>query len=1029
MLERIIKATLSHAKFVAVAAALLIAIGIWSYVTISVDAFPDVTNTQVEIISRSDGLSAMELERTVTVPLENSMRGIPGVTSLRSVSKYGISIVTIVFSDNAAPLSSRQLVFERLMLVRESLPDGIDTELSPMATVMGEIFQYSVSAPLPSDENSQREKLTELRSIQDWVIAPRLKAVAGVSEVNSYGGFLREYHVIVNPELLVKYGLSITDVSRALEANNRTVAGGVIERFGTKAVIRGKGQFVSVEDIEKTLIVNRQGIPVTVREVATAGIGQGTRGGAAIENGEESVGGIVMMMRGENGREVVERVKKKVAEMNDGNILPDGVTIAPYYDRSKMVNASISTVIRALIEGAVFIIIVLFLFLRSMRSTLVVLLSLPLNILTTFIVMRIAGLEANLMSLGGMVISLGMIVDATVIQVENMQRHLSEHRKGHDLKDTIAAAIMEVRKPSLFGEIIIASTFLPLAAFQGIEGRMFIPLALTVVIVLAVSLTLSVLIVPALAFLIIPGDKHAANPLIDRLSSAYKRALTAVLARKRPAIITAVAVCTAALFLIPTLGSEFIPIMDEGAFDMDITLHPSVSLAQAIDVNRNVAKVFREYPEIKTAVGRIGQTGLALDVRGVDRTGYVGVLEPRSKWTNAHTREKLFERFRSALSEIPGISFGFSQPIQCRIDEIVAGTRSQLIVRVFGDDMDVLTGAVNRIGALLGSIRGATDVAVERSQGQRYLVIMPDRSALARYALSVADVQESIEHALGGVVATKVYEGERAIDLVVRGPENIRQSREAIARFLISSPGGQRIPLGEVAHIDWEEGALQISRENGQRRMGVELNVSGRDVGGFVSEARNAVAEKIRLPKGYHIEWGGQFENQSRAMKALGIIAPVVILLIATLLFITFRSWRLTGIILLNLPFALTGGVIALKITGIYLSVPASIGFIVLFGVAVLNGMVLIAYLEQLRERGHKTEHAVLEGSVSRLRPVLMTALIAMASLIPLILSHGTGNEIQRPLATVVIGGLVTATLGTLFLLPLSYTLVTRKRQ
>lgn len=1029
MLERIIKATLSHAKFVAIAAVLLVVIGIWSYLTISVDAFPDVTNTQVEIISRAEGLAAVELERTVTVPLENAMRGIPGVRSLRSVSKYGISIITVVFKDDVKPLTSRQLIFERLMIAREELPEGVATELSPMATVMGEIFQYSLSASLPDDEQAARERLTELRGIQDWVVAPRLKGVPGVSEINSYGGYLKEYQVIVNPDMLVKFGIGISDVSKALEANNRIVAGGIIERFGTKAVIRGIGQFRSLEDIENTPVAHRNGIPVTVRDVAGVGAGQAVRQGAAISDGAESVGGIVMMLRGENGRDVVERVKKAVAEINAGNLLPDGVKLVPYYDRSLMVNASINTVTRALVEGAIFIVIILVLFLRSLRSTVIVLLTLPLNLLSTFIVMRIFGLEANLMSLGGMVISLGMIVDATVIQIENIQRHLAAHDLGRSLKDTIAAAIMEVRRPSLFGEIIIASTFLPLAAFQGIEGRMFIPLALTVVTVLAVSLLLSILVVPALAFLIIPGDKHAANPMFDLISRTYSRLLHRALHRRKAVIAAAGAVVIAAVALIPTLGSEFIPIMDEGAFDMDVTLHPSVSLDQAVDVNKKVTQVFRDFPEIVSAVGRIGQTGVALDVRGVDRTGYVGILAPRSKWTNARNREDLVEKFRLALSEIPGISFGFSQPIQCRIDEIVAGTRAQLAVRISGDDLDVLADMAKKIGAVLGSIPGAADLAVERSEGQRYLTITPDRAALARYNLSVADIQETVEHALGGVTATKVYEGERAFDLVVRGPAEIRQSLEAVSRFLVAAPQGQRVPLGEVARVAWEEGAMQVSRENGQRRMGIELNVTGRDVGGFVAEAQKAVKKSVSIPKGYVLSWGGQFESQTRAMRTMALIVPVVIVLVATLLFLTFRSWRLTGIIFMNIPFSLAGGFIALKISGIYLSVPASIGFIVLFGIAVLNGMVLISYLQQLHERGKDSMQAVSEGSVSRLRPVLMTAFIAMASLIPLLLSHGTGSEIQRPLATVVIGGLLTATIGTLFLLPIYYTLAVKKRQ
>ena len=1025
MLKRIIKAVIAHSGFVIAASILVLIIGFWSYLNIPVDAFPDVTNIQAEIVCRKEGLSAVELERTVTIPLENALRGLPGVKDLRSVSKYGISMITVVFTENTDIIKARQFVFERLMMAREDLPEGVETELSPFATVMGEIYQYSLITQIPADADEKRIRLTELRTIQDWIIAPLLKAVPGVSEVNSYGGYIKEYQVIIDLEKIVKYKVSPGELLTSLDENNRIIKGGIIEKNGSKAIIRGIGRIQTIAEIEEIPVAFNEDFPVKVRDIAKVRIGESVRQGAAIENGEESVGGIVMMLRGANGKQVVARVKQKVKEINEGTILPRGIKLKPYYDRTVMVNASISTVTKALFEGILFSLIILLFFLRSIRGTLVILLSLPLTLLTAFALMKIFKVDANLMSLGGMAISVGMIIDTTVIQVENIQRRLAErdvHAHLH-LTDLVIDAIMEVRKPTLLGELIIATTFLPIITFQGIEGKMFIPLALTVIIVLLASLLLSVFIIPAIAFVMLSKTKHQENPVFDRMQKIYLVFLAVCLRRRRWVISSALAVCVFAVFLVPRLGTEFIPVMDEGAFDMDVTLHPGISLDQAIAANLLVSKALKKFPEIETAIGRIGQTGVALDVRGVDRTGYVGILRPRKEWTNEKTRDELFNRFREALADIPGVSFGFSQPIQCRIDEIIAGTKAQLVIKIFGDELEALALIGGKIRKTLQTVTGITDLAVERNTGQRSLVIIPDRRAMSRYGLSLAVVEETIEVATSGIAATEINEGEKVFELRVRYPDYVRNSREALEKILVNTPRGNRVPLGDVAKLVWEEGPLQISRENGKRRLAVEMNVTGRDIGGFVSEAKKLIKKNVDLPTGYYLHWGGQFENQERAMKSLGVIGPMAVLIIIALLFITFRSVLLAGLILINLPFSMAGGIIGLLITNQYLSVPASIGFIVLFGVAVLNGMVLISYLQQLGEQEAIDHNIIIRGCKDRLRSIIMTAAIAISSLVPLLFAQGTGSEIQKPLATVVIGGFVTASIGTLFVLPVLYSL------
>jgi len=1023
MLEKIIAVVLRQKGTVIIFSLLLVAFGVYSYIKLPIDAFPDVTNIQVEVVGRASGLSALEIERSVTYPIEMSMRGLPKVKQMRSVTKFGLSLVTIVFDDDVDIYFARQLVFERLAEAKESVPKGVEVTMGPVATAMGEIYQFTLEGEMPDDQQKKIEYLTDLRTIQEWTINPLLKSVSGVNEVNSYGGYFKEYQVIVFPDRLSKYNISVDQIYAAIEKNNQNAGGNVMEKHSDQYIVRGVGLIKDTADIENIVLKSHGGTPTYLKDVAQVRIGQAVRQGAALINGkDEAVGGIVMMLRGENSREVVERVKKKVKEINENNILPKRIKISPYYDRADIVNASVATVTKALLEGAFLVLIVLYLLLRSFRASFVVLIALPLSLLSTFIVMKLMGLSANLMSLGGLAISIGMIVDATIIQVENVQRHLSEGGRGVNTLTTVLKAVLEVRKPSILGELIIAITFIPILALEGIEGKMFGPLAMTVAIALLSSLLLSIFVIPVLCSIILKPQPEKESFIMRGVKRLYVPVLKYSMKKRKPVLAAAGLFLVLSLIIIPRLGTEFIPIMDEGAFDMDVSLLPGVSLDKAMEINKLVGEKLKTFPELETVVSRTGQTGVALDTRGVDKTGYVGVLKPRKEWRNGLDREDLTGRMREAIETIPGIGFGFSQPIQCRIDELVAGTRAQIILRLFGDDIQTLKSKSDEIARVLSKIEGATDLLTEKVTGQPYLTIEIDRAKIARYGLNISDIQNIVEIAIGGKTASKFYEENRSFDITVRLPEENRNSVETIGNILVPTDGGPNVPLGQLAKISFTEGPVQISREDGLRRIGIEMNIEGRDIGGFVAEAKRKIAENVKLPSGYYITWGGQFENQQRAMAKLMIIGPIAIGLILLLLFATFRSIKLALLVIFNLPFALIGGVFSLWISGLYLSVPASVGFIVLFGVAVLNGVVLVSRISQLREEeGLDLTQAILKGSADRLRPVLMTASIAVFSLIPMLYASGAGSEIQKPLATVVVGGLITSTLLTLLLIPSMY--------
>jgi heavy metal efflux system protein len=1022
MLEKIISTALKQKGFVIFFALLIIGFGAYSYLKLPIDAFPDVTNIQVDVVSYADGLSAVEIERAVTYPIEMSMRGLPKVKQMRSVTKFGLSLVTIVFEDNVDIYFARQLVFERLAEAKENVPDGVEVAMGPIATAMGEIYQFTLQGKAPDDPEKMKEYLMDLRTLQEWVVNPLLKSVPGVNEINSFGGYFKQYDVVVSPDKLLKYDLTIDEVFTAIGKNNRNAGGNIIEKYADQYIVRGVGLIKDTADIGAVVLKSVKGTPTYLKDVARISVGVAVRQGAAMINGrDEAVGGIVMMLRGENSREVVNRVKEKVKEINGNNVLPNGIKIAPYYDRSDIVNASVSTVNRALLEGSVLVLIVLYVLLRSFRGSLIVLMGLPLSLLVTFIVMKITGLSANLMSLGGLAISIGMIMDSAIIQVENVQRQFNEDpHKGNRIL-TVLKAVLAVQKPSIFGVLIIAITFVPILSLEGIEGKMFAPLAKTVAIALLSSLFISILVTPGLCLLFLKPQSENEGGIMTWIKKGYMPLLRICMRKKKVVLVIAAALLCVSLGLFTRIGTEFMPIMDESAFDLDVSLLPGVSLGKAMEINKLIAAKMKKFPELETCVSRTGQTGVALDTRGVDKTGYVGVLYPKDDWKSKLSHEELTNAMRDSLASIPGIAYSFSQPIQCRIDELVAGTKAQLILKLFGENLDVLKTKADDIAHLLSSVKGCTDLVTEKITGQPYLTIEIDRAKIARYGLNVSDVQDLIEIALAGKSASKLFEENKSFDISIRLPEEFRNSVESIGNILVPTSEGYRIPLAQLATISMSEGPVQISRDDGLRRIGIELNISGRDIGSFVAEAKRIIRAKASLPPGYYVTWGGQFENQQRAMAKIMTIGPIAIGLILLLLFVTFRNVRLALLVISNLPFALIGGIFSLWISGLYVSVPAAVGFIVLFGVAVLNGVVLVSHIMQLRDEGMELTEAVQRGCANRLRPVLMTASIAIFSLIPMLYSGGTGSEIQKPLATVVVGGLITSTFLTLFLIPSLY--------
>lgn len=1022
-MRKLIASVLHQRLVIVVVATILLVFGVNAARHLSVDAFPDVTNVQVQIATEAPGKSPEEVERFVTVPIEISMTGLPGLSDMRSLNKPGLSLITLVFEDGKSVYFERQLVSERLSEVRDRMPEGVTPVLGPVSNALGEVYQYTLENPDDGKRALTHDELVERRTIQDWIVRPMLRSIPGVAEINSTGGYVKEYETLVDPQKLRYFGLTIGDVYNALKQNNDNAGGGILPQHAEQYLIRSVGLIHGVDDIRNIVLKETAGTPVYIRDVAEVRIGQEVRYGAMVKGGyTESVGGVVMMTAGGNAKEIVSRIKEKVDELNRNNRIPGGLRIMPYYDRSQLVDSAIGTVREVLAEGIVFVVVVLFLYLGDIRSSLIVSANLLLTPLLTFLIMNRIGLSANLMSLGGLAIAIGLMVDGSVVVVENIFARLSHGEKGarsrlHLVRD----AVMEVATPVIFGVTIIVLVFLPLMTLEGTEGKMFAPLAYTIAIALLLSLVLSLTLSPALSMFWLKGGSEKDTHLVRWLRAPYQHVLGFAMRNKLKSVLAVVALFVVSLCLFPFLGTAFIPEMQEGTLGPNADRVPNISLDESIKMELQMQRIMAQIPGVENVVSRLGRGESPADPAGPNEADVIASLTPFEKRPSGMTQQKIADQMRTALEHIPGINLVMSQPISDRVDEMVTGVRADVAVKVYGDDLDTLIAKAQEIAKVASSIPGTEDTRVDRVGGQQYLVIDIDRSAIARYGLNAADVNNTIEMAVAGKSATDIYEGERRFQSIVRLPAYARSKIDDIRQIMVSSPSGPSVPLEDLAAIRVIEGPAQINRDMGKRRIVVGINVQGRDLGGYVAELQKAVNTQVQLPTGYSLQWGGQFQNMQRAMKHLAIIVPITIGAIFFLLFLLFHSVRFAGLIITVLPLASIGGIIGLFLTGEYLSVPASVGFIALWGIAVLNGVVLVSYIRKLRDEGMSQAEAILEGTRLRFRPVMMTATVAALGLIPFLFAHGPGSEIQRPLAIVVISGLVTSTILTLVIVPCLY--------
>ncbi len=1022
MLALIVRASIKQRLIVVAIALILIGFGIQAAQQLSVDAFPDVTNVQVQVATEAIGRSPEEIERLVTVPLEISMTGLPGLVEMRSLNKSGLSIITLVFTDKTDVFFARQLVTERLLKVASVMPQGITPVLGPVSTGLGEVYQYTLSHPDDGKRALSKQELTDRRVIQDWVVRPMLRSIPGVAEINSQGGHVKQYQVLVNPVRLRHYNLSLGQVDQAIANNNANASGGILPVDAERYLIRGVGLIRTLEDISNIVLKEEDGVPIFVRDVAEVRIGTEVRQGTVLKGGyTEAASGIVMMIRGGNAKEIVGRVKEKVSKINSLGLLPGGLQIVPYYDRTNLVDAALWTVSKVLIEGIFLVVLVLFVFLGDVRSSLIVVVTLIITPLITFMVMNQQGITANLMSLGGLAIAIGLIVDSTVVVVENVYRRLSHNVSTSESQlriHTIIDAVSEVGVPVIFGIFVIILVFLPLMTLQGMEGKIFSPLAFTIAIALAISLIISLTLSPVLCSYFLKGGNVDRNTKITTiLKTFYQRILGLALDREKITILIAAVLLGLAIILYPFLGKSFIPIMKEGSLVPQINRVASISLDESIKMETGALKMITEIPGVQGVVSKLGRGESPADPVGPNESDPIVTIDPDS----SRTQDEIDADIRRRLAVLPGVRIVMSQPIAERVDEMMTGVRSQIAVKIFGDDITELRQLSEHVIRILRSVPGSRDVRIERLSGQQSLTININRRVIARHGFNVSDINELIETAVGGKEITNLYEGERRFAIALRFPERFRNNIDAIRDLLLRAPSGAMVPLHALADIRVVDGPAQISREGAKRRVVVGANVHGRDLGGFVEEIQERIADEVKLPSGYFFKWGGQFESMERAMETLSIIVPITIAGIFFLLYLLFNSIKLAALIILVLPFASIGGVIALFITGEYLSVPASVGFIALWGISVLNGVVLISYIKKLRNEGIGIGEAVIQGCEQRFRPVLMTATVAMLGLVPFLFATGSGSEVQRPLAIVVIGGLITSTLLTLIVLPILY--------
>jgi cobalt-zinc-cadmium resistance protein CzcA len=1020
MIEKTIDAVLRSRLMMVVLAVLVMAAGYWSYRQLPVDAFPDVSPNLVQVFTETEGLAPEEVEMYVTAPVEAAMTGLPGVEKVRSVSNFGLSVVNVYFRDGMDIYFCRQLVNERLQEARERIPEGFgEPGMGPISTGMGLVLFYYLK------DATGRYSLEELRTLQDWVVRFNLQTVPGVTEVLGTGGHEKQFQVVVDPAALLRYDLTLTEVIERIEANNLSVGAQFLEQYGEELVVRSVGLATGLADLAQIVVKTDDGRPIYLAEIATLQVGGIIRRGLQTANGTgEVVAGMVIKLYGTNASTVITQVEARIADLN--RALPEGVSIVPYYQQKELVQGAVGTVTSALWQGIVLVALVLLVFMGGFRPSLVVALAIPFSVLFAFIAMRYFGLSANLMSLGGLAIAIGMLVDGTIVMVENVDRMLRAAAPDETRLHVVARACREVGRPIVFAIAIVIIVFLPLFALHGVEGKTFRPLAYTVALAMLGALLFAVLLAPVLASLLMrrPKAREGAvkEPLVVRLLQAPYRPLVGFFVRHRwLAVGLAAVLLVLGLVVYPRLGSEFTPKLREGTIVVRLTMAPSIALEES---KRNVLLVERRLltiPEIVQVTSRVGRGEVGAHADPVNSAEMYVILKPREEWRVPGDQDVLESAIREKLAELPGIQANLTQPIELTVDELLEGVKAELAIKLFGEDLETLVAKAGEIGAVLGELRGAADVQVDQVTGTPQLLIRPDRQAIARYGLNLADVQQVIRVAVGGAAAGEVFEGVRRFGIYVRYPEAARATPAAIGEILVDGPDGARIPLSQVATIAQIVGPRQITREDNQRFITIQCNVTERDIGSFVAEAQEVLAAQVALPPGYLLKWGGQFRLQQEANRRLVIVVPVALLIIFLLLFSSFNSLRNALLILLNIPLALVGGVVALWLSGQNLSVPASVGFIALFGIAVGNGMVLVSCLNQLLGEGVPLAEACVRGACLRLRPVLMTAATTALGLIPLLYASGTGSEVQRPLATVVMGGLLTSTLLTLLVVPALY--------
>lgn len=1026
-IDGLIAVSLRHPRKIVGVTLALAVFGVWAFATINTDAFPDLTPNQVLVMTTVPGLSSSEVEQQVSYPMETAMLGLPRALDVRSISKVGLSVVTITFDDAVDFYFARTLVQQRMQTVMEQLPPGAEPMMGPPATAMGEAFQYLVESV-----SGESDSLTLMRlgNVQEYIIKPQLRTVPGVAEVNTWGGLEQQYQVLADPTRLAGYDLTLSDLEDALARNNVNFAGGYLETRGERLTIRGVGRVTNEEEIGLVVVATRDATPIYVRDLARVVMAPALRFGAVSRDGRgEALSAVVILLKGANGREVTERVLQRLEVI--APLLPKDVRVRPFYSQGDVVTRTTRTVFRNLLEGGLLVIAVLFLFLRNARASLLTASVIPLSLLFAFVAMKEFGVTANLMSLGAL--DFGLIVDASVVMVENFVRRLRNETGNRT--DIIRRAAFEVARPILFGVAIIIAVYIPIYTLEGLEGRMFRPMAFTVCAAVLSSLVLALTYIPAAASMVLTGETRStaianARPVSETkagwyrvLLARYERALAWALGRRRAVIGGALGLLVAAFALLPFLGTEFMPELDEGSLLIEIRRLPSTSLEQGVAISTQVEKTLRGLPEVASVVTNLGRPQEPTETMALFQSDVYVLLKPRRDWEGRSLNE-VIERMDSTLADVPGVLYEFSAPMRMRLDEVISGVRTDLGLKVFGDSLSLLQSYAGQLAAIVGRVPGAEDVSVGVSDGAMQLELEVDRNAVARLGLNVADVREAVETGVGGMEATQVIDGRRRFPVVVRLDAPFRSTPEAVGQILVRTPTGGTVTISQLARLRTVEVPEVVDHEGGLRYVVVKANVRNRDLGSFVSDVRRAVGEAIDLPSGYFVTYGGQFENQQRATRRLAIIVPLVLLMIAALLYANFGTVRHPVLVMLNVPFALVGGIAALWMRGLHLSLSASVGFIALFGVAVLNGVVLLTYIEQLRAEGYGLAEAVRHGASVRLRPVLMTGLVASVGFLPMAISTSAGAEVQRPLATVVIGGLLSATLLTLLVLPTAYTWV-----